>query len=105
MILVGGALTDRLHGWRPPAILALLGDASYVLYLVHSPAISVMAIINHKLAKHIIIPPHLLYFIVIVGATIAGIIAHLIVEKPLLKWMRRLTESKAQRQARMVEQA
>jgi peptidoglycan/LPS O-acetylase OafA/YrhL len=90
MILVGGALADRARAWNPPAMLALLGEASYAIYLVHSPAISALAVIQLKLARHqILLPPVLLFILVAIAAVTAGVAAHILVERPLLRLIRR----------------
>src|SRR5579859_6296363 len=90
LILVGGASADRWRSWKPPVLLALLREASYAIYLVHSPAISALATIQVKLARHhVSLPPVLLFVLVAVVAVTAGVVAHLLVERPLLRSIRR----------------
>lgn len=82
-ILLGAALADRRRGWRPPALLALLGDASYATYLVHSPAISALALVNAKLGGGRV-PAEALFVAVAFVSVAAGVVAHLALERPLL---------------------
>lgn len=88
-ILLGAALAETHHRWSYPRWLLLLGDASYAIYLVHSGAISALALI----ARHFsggLLPPLLLYGIILLLAVVAGVLAHLIVERPLLAGIRRV---------------
>lgn len=83
-ILLGATLIERGRTWRAPQILLLLGNASYVIYLVHSPVISVIAQIHHRFAFGLV-PPAALFAITVIVSTAGGIVAHLLLEKPLLK--------------------
>ena len=67
----------------------LLGDASYSIYLVHSAAISVAVILIARLGLNDHIPHWLMFFPVLAGAVGAGVLAHWLVERPLLNWFRR----------------
>ncbi|WP_342363498.1 acyltransferase [Terrarubrum flagellatum] len=83
MILLGGALAEKHASWRPSKLLLLLGEASYSIYLVHSAAITVMAILQHKLAPNLA-PAPALYVATALASIAAGVAAHLLVEKPVL---------------------
>ncbi len=62
-----------------------LGDASYVLYLIHYPLISLLA----RLLLHVPIAP-LLSYVLVLGVVVAGALAlHTLVERPLLAWLGR----------------
>lgn len=96
LILLGAALVDRRRRWVPPAWCALLGEASYAIYLVHSPVISALAQVNRTLARHGHgVEPHLLYIAIALCSILAGVIAHLLVEKPLLRTIRAATDRRA----------
>jgi len=82
LILLGAALWEsEAQDWRAPALLALLGDASYAIYLVHSP------VVNHRFG-HGAIPGLALYGVTLFASVAAGVAAHLWVEKPLLRALR-----------------
>lgn len=91
LILLGTIMLEiRMH-WRAPALLKLLGNASYSIYLVHSPVLSVIAGIANRLPavhQH----PWLLYIAMVLLSVAAGLFAHLFVERPLLEGVRRLTQ-------------
>jgi exopolysaccharide production protein ExoZ len=86
-IVLGAASWERSHE-RPlpiPRALSFLGDASYAIYLVHYPMIS--------LASKLLAGPRtqgsalLAFFGVASIALLAGIGFHLTVEKPVLAWL------------------
>uniref|UniRef100_UPI0035AF6B3E acyltransferase family protein n=1 Tax=Rhodoblastus sp. TaxID=1962975 RepID=UPI0035AF6B3E len=89
-IIVGAVLSERRYGWRFPKWSLLLGDASYSIYLVHSMAISAIAMINAKLG-HGHVPPVVLFGGALSVSVAAGVVVHLMIEKPIL----RLTRGKA----------
>ncbi|WP_374547795.1 acyltransferase family protein, partial [Rhodoblastus sp.] len=89
-IIVGAVLCERRYGWRFPKWSLLLGDASYSIYLVHSMAISAIAMINAKLG-HGHLPPAILFGGALSVSVAAGVVVHLMIEKPIL----RLTRGKA----------
>jgi peptidoglycan/LPS O-acetylase OafA/YrhL len=86
-IIVGILQLERQNLVFAPRFLKFLGDASYSVYLVHSPVISLIAIINYKLAPAFIAPT-VLFVGTCVISVLAGVIAHLVVEKPLLELLR-----------------
>jgi exopolysaccharide production protein ExoZ len=88
MILVGATMAERDHGFAPPRLALLLGDASYAIYLVHSAAISAMARIQFKLFGPLF-PAPLVFILIFVGSVTAGVLCHLWVERPVLALSRR----------------
>jgi peptidoglycan/LPS O-acetylase OafA/YrhL len=64
----------------------LLGNASYSIYLVHSAVISVLVIISSKIFPNIEYST-IGYLFIFVTSVIAGLVAYMIIEKPLLKYM------------------
>lgn len=100
LILLGAVLIDRRRRWKPAAALALPGEASYAIYLVHSPVISALAQANRTLTRHgHIIGHHLLYVVVALVSVASGLIAHLLVERPLLRGIRSITDRRARARA------
>lgn len=77
--LVLGAVTLEVReGMKDRAVLRLLGDASYAIYLVHWP---VMSLLTHALnsGRPVYIP------LALGLSVIVGVTTHLVVEKPLLR--------------------
>jgi exopolysaccharide production protein ExoZ len=70
---------------RAPAILRLLGDASYSTYLVHFPLLSLSAKVFVRLGATAL-PPLLSFILIFVIVAAIGVAVHLYAEKPLLKW-------------------
>ncbi len=69
-------------------LLALLGDASYSLYLTHQIFESVFAKIVLKLAGGGAIDPHILYLVILGATAAAGCLVYLGIERPLLARLR-----------------
>lgn len=88
MILLGATQVESARGWKPPRPLILLGDASYSIYLVHAAVISVVAQLNHMLLPGLI-PPLLLFTVTATASVVAGVVFHLLIERPLLRAARR----------------
>lgn len=82
-MLSGAALVERATGLRFPRLLLLVGDASFSIYLVHSPVLSVLAGLTKRFAAGQV-PDALLFTSMVALSLIAGIVAHLLVERPLL---------------------
>lgn len=87
VLLAGITLWERDRVWRPAKPLLLLGDASYAVYLVHSPVLSFIAHAHAKLPGPPL-PPVPLFFVAAILSIVAGVMAHLVVEKPLLRLLR-----------------
>jgi exopolysaccharide production protein ExoZ len=87
LVLLGGALAERHHAVRFPKWLLILGEASFAIYLAHSAVISAMGQLSH----HFIpgrLPQPVLWLIVFLTAIALGTLAHFIIERPLLRWVR-----------------
>lgn len=89
MILLGCVLAEQRYGWKPPRLLLNLGDATYAIYLVHSSAITMIALLNYKFAAGVM-PPMALFAITCVGSVGAGVLAHVFVERPVLGFLKSL---------------
>jgi exopolysaccharide production protein ExoZ len=88
LLMLGASLAERLYTVRYWPWLLLLGDASYAVYLVHSAIISVAGIVifkyhvlRHVSAEAIVLP-------LVLIATLMGIVVHLLLEKPLISFLR-----------------
>jgi peptidoglycan/LPS O-acetylase OafA/YrhL len=89
LILLGGALWERHRGFVPPKLFLLLGEASYAIYLVHSAVISAICLLYSRLAFGLL-PQPVLFYLIFLAATAAGLAAHWIVERPLLRASRKV---------------
>ena len=70
---------------RIPMWMSFLGEASYSIYLVHFPILSVTARICFSASQRTFIPLSVWFILQCVFATAVGIAFHLAVEKPLLR--------------------
>jgi len=88
-IIVGSlAKAERRRTLRAPNWLVGLGNASYSMYLVHYPLLAIEAKVWFLTPLRLLAAP--IAFIVLVSTCIcAGIIAHKVVEAPLMKILRR----------------
>lgn len=85
LAVVGMAKLEAAGRMRIPAWLLLLGDASYAIYLIHFPALSALAKIFSRLS---ILPVFVSFIAMVLCATAAGCAAHLLIERPLITYLR-----------------
>ena len=90
LILLGVVLLER-RGTGAPAVFQVLGDASYSIYLVHSAAISAVMIFAQRLQLTTRIGPYATYVLVLVTAVTAGFAAYFLIEKPMLRALRKFS--------------
>ena len=86
-LIVGQAnnsLLDQAAARRP--VLRLLGDASYSIYLIHDPALSLCSKAIRQTAMSV--PPSLAFLLTSLFATLCGVALHLYIERPTLKLLR-----------------
>ncbi|WP_428423404.1 acyltransferase family protein [Methylibium sp.] len=90
-----GAIAMERQGWRPASrIFDEVGAASYSIYLIHLPLISVICKLLSKARTPDPALRGLLYCVVFLGATCCAIAFYRYVEAPLLAFLRsRLTTS------------
>ena len=72
-----------------PRWLTYLGDASYSIYLVHMPTMTIAAVLLRKLGVHGLLPPLAMLVLITGIITVAGVILHAFVEKPLMNAFKR----------------
>ncbi len=85
-LLIGLAARDLNRPLNMPRWLALLGDASYSIYLVHYPALSVMTKIAKSLRLDSWLPLELLFCVFVFTGICAGVLFYSLVERPLRKF-------------------
>ncbi len=84
LIVAGVALYERSQTVATWPWLLLLGDASYSIYLWHFPINTFW----DRLAQAVHAPDWLAMLIMIAGGVAFGIAAHLLVEKPISRWLK-----------------
>lgn len=88
-IVAGLATAERRGMLHVGRVGALLGDASYSLYLIHSVVIGLAARSLAALGLVRAIPPYGVFTLVAAAAVLVGLGLHLLVERPLLRWLGR----------------
>jgi exopolysaccharide production protein ExoZ len=83
LLLAGLAAREQSRPIETPRWLALLGDASYSIYLVHYPVLSVLAKLAKSLRLENLLALELLFAVFVVLATASGILFYWLVERPL----------------------
>jgi exopolysaccharide production protein ExoZ len=91
LMLAGLATLERtgrlgIHGW-----LAFAGDASYSIYLTHINLEGLLLKVAVKLHLNAMLGPQLAFFIVLAGTVALGCAAYVLVERPLMRLLRRRT--------------
>ena len=84
LILAGLASLEHLGKVTAPRFLSFLGAASYSIYLIHYPAMSILMKVAMKLRTRGL-PDYVAIALILAASVGAGILFHLIVEKRLLK--------------------
>ena len=81
--LGGFAELERRGRIRVPAALALVGDASYSIYLVHFPVLSLAAkVALHPMLR--VLPPLAVELSFVLIAIGVGLVFHLLIERPVI---------------------
>jgi peptidoglycan/LPS O-acetylase OafA/YrhL len=88
-LLVYGAYSTQL---RVPRWLVEIGDASYVLYLVHGALLSILFRVMRKLNAFEQIGEQAAAWLVALLAVAGSYGVHRLVERPLLAWLREKTK-------------
>jgi len=90
-MIVAGMLSFEGSAWLKHPAVVIAGSASYSIYLFHETTIELAADIAKRL--HFLsgdVRPPLAVFTLSLAALIAGIASHLLIERPLLRWLRGL---------------
>ena len=87
LIVCGAVSLERAKGTKPPMLLSRLGDASYALYLIHYPLLSLCAKLWMRLSFLRAAPAELAFTVMVIVCVAAGWGLHIAVEKPLSRWL------------------
>lgn len=87
LALLGAAALETQGTLRTPGWLRFFGDASYAIYLLHFPLVSAMARIGYRVDPGARFPLVLWLVGMVVMATAAGCLIHVLLERRLLKWL------------------
>jgi peptidoglycan/LPS O-acetylase OafA/YrhL len=88
-MILGLAEAERSGLIRVPRLLAYLGDASYSIYLVHFPALSLIAKLSKAIALDQYLPGAILFVLHIFGSVGIGCLCHQLIENPIQAWAKR----------------
>lgn len=86
LIVLGAVLLERKEKLILPRWMVLMGDASYSIYLIHNPLVSLTSRLVARL--HGYASWGLGMFVGIISSVIVGVLYHLLVEKPLIRFFR-----------------
>lgn len=84
MLLIGVLGLEKAGGVRHVRALTYLGDASYSIYLWHTIAISVVV----KASGILGLPALPAFVLSIIAGTVAGLVCHELLEKPIAAWFK-----------------
>jgi peptidoglycan/LPS O-acetylase OafA/YrhL len=90
MALAGLVELERKGGFRAPGIMVLAGEASYAIYLTHMLALAFAAKILRVIGAPHWMPVFPAFVLIVLAGAIIGTLAHLLIEKPLLRVSRKL---------------
>jgi peptidoglycan/LPS O-acetylase OafA/YrhL len=95
LMVIGIGQLDQGKTVSPPSIIMLLGAASYSIYLVHYPVVSVSCKVLKTIDRYVAISPQIAYIIVPCVAIAAGVAFHLFIEKRVVFYARRAASAMA----------
>lgn len=84
LIIVGLASAETVRGGYSLPLGALVGNASYTIYLTHQAFEGVFA----KVLSHVSIPHAVIFITVFLLSVAAGVLSYLLVEKPLMGFLK-----------------
>ncbi|MFK5894847.1 MAG: acyltransferase [Pseudomonadota bacterium] len=76
------------HKVKYPKFLIFIGAASYSIYLIHNPVISILNRIASKGLTYVEISPSIIFILVSAFSILSGIVYYLVWEKPMLKLLK-----------------
>lgn len=97
--LVVWALCGVEAAWKPrfPKSLVFLGAASYSVYLIHDPVISLLSRAASRFLDPNAIPTVVVFLVIVGAATFAGVVYHVLWERPSLRVLSKRTGPRSTR--------
>ena len=89
LILVGVVHMERQGNLKAPDIFVLLGNASYVIYLINFTALSFLAKISVYMGARELLPASFTYILLSVVSVFIGVLVHIGIEKPFMRFLRK----------------
>jgi len=96
---LGLMLIEKRRSLNLSGFLLLLGNASYSIYLVHYAVLSAGVKVLYSVWLRHSVPLALPFLLLVTAATAAGIALHLVIERPLLRWIAGLAQARKQAQS------
>lgn len=90
LIVLAAAMIPQVKPHALTRGLIFLGTASYAIYLVHSPVVSILAEVMQSLDR-----PLIVFVACVLSGTFGGVIHHVAFEKPALLWLQRFRPEQA----------
>jgi len=87
MLVLGAVLLERQGKLVLPRWMVLMGDASYSIYLIHNPLVSLTSRFVGRL--HRFASWGLGMFVGVISSVVVGVLYHLFIEKPLIRLFRK----------------
>ena len=94
-LVLGAVLLERQGRIAMPRSMVLMGDASYAIYLVHNPLVSLTSRLVGRLPG--LASWGMGMFMGVASSLVAGVLYHLLMEKPLIRLFRRQFDRLASR--------
>ena len=88
LLVLGGVLLERQDKLALPRWMVLIGDASYSIYLIHNPLVSLTSRVVGRL--HGIASWGVGMLVGVALSVFVGVLYHLFIEKPLIRLFRNL---------------
>ena len=85
LLLLGAVELERSRGWRAPALVVLLGKASYSVYLTHMLTLAFAAKIADRASLTRLVPEPVAFAGLVAVAVTAGIVVHRLIEAPAIR--------------------
>jgi exopolysaccharide production protein ExoZ len=86
-MLAGIVTAERRGLLKAHRVAVFLGAASYSIYLIHVPTMAVLATLGHAAT----IPGWAFMILLSIGGVLAGVALHVAIERPVLRYLHRLT--------------
>src|SRR3546814_3720940 len=87
LLICGAVLYEKNRPVTGLAILKLIGDASYLLYLAHESIVSTLLKLGAKAGILTAVAPEVLYIFIFVVTVTSSIVGYKLIEAPPLRFL------------------